>query len=152
MSPVLALNGPDRVARQCLLPRVEQTFGTGGSRSQFDSERTWAKDVSASARLPAIYGELTHVHRYTLVDAIFRRWSSLYPRFLPSIAAAKHALFECSGIRKTSNVTGLTIAKIERGLRDSGTARVPVRPNQISVNLIYNLVGARSYGAYKQND
>jgi hypothetical protein len=109
-------------------------------------------DNSASARLPAIYGELTHVHRYTLVDAIFRRWSSLYPRFLPSIAAAKHALFECSGIRKTSNVTGLTIAKIERGLRDSGTARVPVRPNQISVNLIYNLVGARSYGAYQQND
>ena len=37
--PLLVLNGPDRVARQCLLPRVEQTFGTGGSRSQFDPKR-----------------------------------------------------------------------------------------------------------------
>jgi hypothetical protein len=98
------------------------------------------------------HGELTHVHRYTLVHAIFGCWPSLYPRFLPSITAAEHALFECSCIRKASNVTSLTIAKIERGLRDSGTARVPVRPNQISVNFIYNLVGARSDGAYKQND
>jgi hypothetical protein len=54
--------------------------------------------------------------RYTPVRAIFGFWSPLYRRFLPSIATAEHALFECSGIRKASNVTGLTIAKIERGL------------------------------------
>jgi hypothetical protein len=71
---------------------------------------------------------------------------------LPSITTAEHALFESSGIRKASNVTGLIIAEIERGLRDCGTARVPVRPDQISVNLIYNLVGARSNRAYQQND
>jgi len=35
---------------------------------------------------------------------------------------------------------------------DSGTARVPVRPNEIPVNLIYNLAGARSNAACKQND
>ena len=76
----------------------------------------------------------------------------MYPRCLPSIAATEHALFECSGIRKASNVTGLAIAKIERGLRDSGTARMPVRSNEIPVNLIYNLAGARRNGAFEQND
>jgi hypothetical protein len=123
-------------------------------RTAFDPERTWAtsKDISASARLPATYGELTHVHRYTLVHAIFRCRSSLYPRRLPSIAAAEHALFECSGIGKSSNVTGLTIAKIERGLGDRGTAWVPVRSNDVSVNLIYNLIGTRSSGACEHNE
>jgi len=71
---------------------------------------------------------------------------------LPSIATAEHALLECSSIGKTSNVTGLTITEIERGLGDRGAARVPVRSNDISVNLSYNLVGARSSGAYQQND
>jgi hypothetical protein len=69
---------------------------------------------------------------------------------LPSIAATEHALFECSGIRKASNVTSLAIAKIERGLRDSGTARVPVRPDEIPVNLIYNLARSHRNAAYKQ--
>jgi hypothetical protein len=52
----------------------------------------------------------------TPVRAIFGRWFPLYLRCLPSIAATEHALFECSGIRKASNVTSLAIAKIERGL------------------------------------
>ena len=51
-----------------------------------------------------------------------------------------------------SNVTGLTIARIERRLGDCGTARAAMRPDEISVNLIYNLVGARSAGACQQND
>jgi hypothetical protein len=133
---------------------VDRKCRVDGQTDAIDPERTWAtsKDISASARLPAIYGELTHVHRYTLVHAIFRCRSSLYPRRLPSIAAAEHALFECSGIGKTSNVTGLTITKIERGLGDRGTARVPVRSNDVSVNLIYNLVGTRSSGACEHND
>jgi hypothetical protein len=59
---------------------------------------------------------LAHVHRYALVHAIFGCWSSLYARPLPSITAAEHALFECSAIRKASNIPGLTVAKIERGL------------------------------------
>jgi len=90
--------------------------------------------------------------RYAPVRAIFGRRSPLYLRRLPSIATAEHALLERSGIGKTSNVTSLTIAKIERGLGDRGTARVPVRPDQISVNLIYDLVGARSSGACQQHD
>jgi hypothetical protein len=97
-------------------PASSQSFPDLGIPNESQFRAIGIRDISASARLPAIYGELTHIHRYTLVHAIFRRWSSLYPRFLPSIAAAKHALFECSGIRKASNVTGLTIAKIERGL------------------------------------
>jgi hypothetical protein len=38
--PLLALNGPERVAGQCLLPGVEQTCRSGGPRSQFDPFRT----------------------------------------------------------------------------------------------------------------
>ena len=90
--------------------------------------------------------------RYAPVRAIFGCRSPLYLRRLPSIATAEHALLECSGIGKTSNVTGLTIAKIERGLGDRGAARVPVRSDDISVNLSYDLVGARSSGACQQND
>jgi hypothetical protein len=88
-----------------------QSFGSDGP------ERTWAKEICASARLPAIYGELTHhVMCYTPVRAIFGCWFPLYPRCLPAIAATEHALFECSGIRKAWNVASLAIAKIERGL------------------------------------
>ena len=36
----MALNGPERVAGQCLLLGVEQTCRTGGSRSQFDPTKT----------------------------------------------------------------------------------------------------------------
>ena len=60
--------------------------------------------------------ELTHVHRYTIVHAVCRRCFPLHTRPLPSIAAAEHALLECSGIGETSNVTGLTVAEIERSL------------------------------------
>src|ERR1700722_18527396 len=95
---------------------------------------------------------LSHVMRYAPVYAIFGGWSSRHPRRLPSIATAEHALFECGGIGKASNVTGLTIAKIERGLGDSSTARMPVRPDEIPVNLIYNLVGVRSDSACQQYD
>jgi hypothetical protein len=59
---------------------------------------------------------LTHVLFDTPVNAIFGCRFSRYPRRLPSIAAAEHALLECSAIGKASNVTGLTIAKIQRGL------------------------------------
>ena len=90
--------------------------------------------------------------RYAPVRAIFGCWCSLYPRRLPSIAAAQHALFECGGIGKASDVTGLAIAKIERGLGDSSTARMPVRPDEIPVNLIYNLVGVRGNRACQQYD
>ena len=149
--PFLARTGPTGPVGRCPLFGADRKWRFEAVRTAFDPERTWAtsKDISASARLPATYGELTHVHRYTLVHAIFRCRSSLYPRRLPSIAAAEHALFECSGIGKSSNVTGLTIAKIERGLGDRGAA---VRSNDISVNLIYNLVGARSSGACQKND
>ena len=87
---------------------------------------------------------------YAPVHAIFRRWFSLYLSRLPSIAAAEHALFECSGIGKSSNVPGLTIAKIKRGLGGSGAARMPVRSDEIPVNLIYSLAGVRSNGACQQ--
>jgi hypothetical protein len=90
--------------------------------------------------------------RYAPVRAIFGCGFPLDLRPLPSIPAAKHALFECGGIGKASNVTGLTIAKIERRLGDCSTARAPMRPDEISVNLIYSLVGARSSGACQQND
>lgn len=90
--------------------------------------------------------------RYAPVHAIFGCGSPLYPRRLPTIPTAEHALFECRGIGKASNVSGLTIAKIERRLRNCSTARVPMRPDEISVNLIYNLVGARSGGACQQNN
>jgi hypothetical protein len=150
----MALFGRDRSGRRCPLIGAKRTRSWRAPMSQNDPERTWAtsKDISASARLSAIYGQLTHVMRYAPVRAILGCRSPLYLRRLPSIAAAEHALLECSGIGKTSNVTGLTIAKIERGLGDRGAARVPVRSDDISVNLIYNLVGARSSGACQQND
>jgi hypothetical protein len=86
------------------------------------------------------------------VHAIFGCGFPLDLRPLPSIPTAEHALFECSGIGKASNITGLTIAKIERRLGHCGTARAPMRPDEISVDLVYNLVGARSTGACQQDD
>jgi hypothetical protein len=91
--------------------------------------------------------QLTHIHRYALVDAIEGCWFPLYTCFLPSITPAEHALLESRTVSKTSDITGLTIAKIERGLRDSGTARVPVWPDQIPVNLVDHLIGVHSSGA-----
>jgi hypothetical protein len=96
-------------------------------------------------------GQLT-VMLYAPVRAIFRCGFPLDLRPLPSISAAEHALLECSSIGKASNVTGLTIAKIERRLGDRGTARAPMRPDEIPVNLIYGLVGARGSGACQQDE
>jgi hypothetical protein len=97
-------------------------------------------------------GQLTHVMRYAPVHAIFGCRFPLDLRPLPSISTAEHALFECSGIGKASNVTGLTIAKIERRLGHCCTARAPMRPNEIPIDLIHNLVGARSSDACQQDD
>jgi hypothetical protein len=71
--------------------------------------------TAAEAKARFICSELTIV-LYAPVRAIFRLWLAFYSRFLPSIAAAEHALFERGCIRQASDVTGLTIAKIQRGL------------------------------------
>jgi hypothetical protein len=42
MSPVLALNGPERVASRCLLLGVERTCRAGGQTSEFDPTQTLA--------------------------------------------------------------------------------------------------------------
>jgi hypothetical protein len=86
------------------------------------------------------------------VRAIFGIGFPLDLRPLPSIPAAEHALLECRGIGEASNVTGLTIAKIERRLGDCSTARAPMRPDEIAVHLIDSLTGARSSDACQQND
>jgi hypothetical protein len=59
---------------------------------------------------------LAHVHCDALVHAILWRRLALNDRPLPSVALAEHALFERRGIRQASDVSGLAIAKIERGL------------------------------------
>lgn len=84
--------------------------------SDREIRRQFARAQARTNRLLVVYGELAHVHRYTLVHAILGGWFSLNVRPLPSIALAEHALFECRRIRQASDVTGLTVAKIERGL------------------------------------
>jgi hypothetical protein len=97
-------------------------------------------------------GELAHVHRDTVVDAICGRRFSLHDRSLPAKTLAEHARLECGGIRQASDVAGLAIAKIERGLRGSGAALVSMRPDQITVSFRHRLAGARGDAACQQND
>ena len=66
--------------------------------------------------VPAIHTELT-VMLDAPLRAIFKRRRFAFDlRSLPAIAATEHALFECGSIGEPSNVTGLAIAKIQRGL------------------------------------
>jgi hypothetical protein len=75
---------------------------------------------------------------------------SLHDRPLPAKTLAEHARLECGGIRQASDVADLAIAKIERGLRDSGAALVSMRPDQITVSFRHRLAGTRGDAACQQ--